>query len=86
MAQHMSRDEEQRGTGNILRWGVAIIAVIFIALLAFFVLTPLSGGTWQTSPLKRAPEQNQGGNAPANTSPAAGVQKSPQENTEMPAQ
>ncbi|TJV05757.1 MAG: hypothetical protein E5Y12_07480 [Mesorhizobium sp.] len=41
---------------------------------------------WNTSPLKRAPEQNQGGNAPADTSPAAGVQKNPKENTEMPGQ
>jgi len=41
---------------------------------------------WHTSPLKRAPEQNQGGNAPADTSPAAGVQKNPKENTEMPGQ
>ncbi|TIN62957.1 MAG: hypothetical protein E5Y29_28105, partial [Mesorhizobium sp.] len=41
---------------------------------------------WQTSPLKRAPEQNQGGNAPADTAPAAGVQKNPKENTEMPGQ
>jgi hypothetical protein len=85
MAQHISREQEQRGTSNILGWGVAVIAVIFIALLAFFVLTPLSGGTWQTSPVKRAPEQNQGGNAPSDTSPAAGVEKNPQENTEMPA-
>lgn len=85
MPQHMSREQEQRGTGNILGWGVAIVAVIFIALLAFFVFAPLSGGTWQTSPVKRAAEQNQGGNAPVDTSPAAGVQKNPQENTEMPA-
>ncbi|ESY63969.1 MULTISPECIES: hypothetical protein [Mesorhizobium] len=41
---------------------------------------------WHTSPLKRTPEQNQGGNAPADTSPAAGVQKNPKENTEMPGQ
>ncbi|MER8633926.1 hypothetical protein NKH55_29880 [Mesorhizobium opportunistum] len=41
---------------------------------------------WHTSPLKRAPEQNQGGNAPADTSPAAGIQKNPKENTEMPGQ
>jgi hypothetical protein len=70
----------------VLGWGVAIVAVIFAALPALFVLTPLSSGSWQTSPVKRAPEQNQGGNAPAETSPAAGVKKNPQENTEMSVQ
>lgn len=86
MTEHVSRKEEQRGTRNVLGWGVVIAAVIFVALLAFFVFIPLSGGSWQTSPVKRTPEQNQGGNAPAETSPAAGVKKSPQENTEMPGQ
>ncbi|MER8433641.1 hypothetical protein [Mesorhizobium caraganae] len=86
MAEHVSRKEEQRGTRNVLGWGVVIVAVIFVALLAFFVFTPLSSGSWHTSPVKRAPEQNQGGNAPADTSPGAGVKKNPQENTEMPGQ
>lgn len=40
--------------------------------------------SFPTAPLKRAPEQNQGGNAPQDTSPAAGVKKNPRENTEMP--
>jgi len=39
---------------------------------------------WPTSPLKRAPEQNQGGNAPQDTSPTAGIRKDPQSNNEMP--
>ncbi|ESX06168.1 hypothetical protein X769_05405 [Mesorhizobium sp. LSJC268A00] len=86
MTEHVSRKEEQRGTRNVLGWGVVIAAVIFVALLAFFVFIPLSDGSWQTSPVKRTPEQNQGGNAPAETSPAPGVKKNPQENTEMPGQ
>jgi hypothetical protein len=44
--------------------------------MAFFVLTPLRSGSWQTAPLKRAPEQNVGqGNAPADSRPSPGVQK-----------
>lgn len=86
MTEHLSQEQERRGTGKMLGWGVVIAAVVFAALLAFFVFTPLSGGSWQTSPLKRAPEQNQGGNAPADTSPAAGVKKNPLDNTEMPGQ
>ncbi|MGX8008923.1 hypothetical protein ACVDG8_007845 [Mesorhizobium sp. ORM8.1] len=39
---------------------------------------------WPTSPLKRAPEQNQGGNAPQDTSPAAGIHKNPQDSNKMP--
>jgi len=85
MTDNLSRQQEQKGTSHVLKWGVAAIAIIFLALMAFFVLTPLSNG-WQTAPLKRAPEQNQGGNAPANTSPSPGVNKNPQENTEMPGQ
>ncbi|MER8447329.1 hypothetical protein NKH52_29555 [Mesorhizobium sp. M1066] len=84
MVDNLSRREEQRGTRRLMAWGVAVIAVIFLGLMAFFVLTPLSNGSWQTAPFKRAPEQNQGGNAPADTSPSPGVKKNPQENTEMP--
>ncbi|TPM33724.1 hypothetical protein FJ955_03000 [Mesorhizobium sp. B2-2-2] len=86
MKENLSRRQEQQGTSKLLMWGVTVIAVIFLGLLAFFVLTPLSGGSWQTAPLKRAPEQNQGGNAPAETSPSPGVKKNPKENTEMPGQ
>ncbi|MBZ9774977.1 hypothetical protein [Mesorhizobium sp. CO1-1-8] len=86
MADNLSRREEQRGTRRLMAWGVAVVAVIFVGLMAFFVLTPLSNGSWQTAPFKRAPEQNQGGNAPADTSPSPGVKKDPQENTEMPEQ
>lgn len=67
---------------NIIR-SLVIAAIIIIACgVAFFYVDT----GWHTSPLKRAPEQNQGGNAPADTSPAAGVHKNPKENTEMPGQ
>ena len=82
MTQNLPRREEQKGTATLLKWGIVAVAVVFVGLLAFFVWTP----SWRTEPLKRAPEQNQGGNAPAETSPSPGVQKGPQENTEMPGQ
>ncbi|WP_292185796.1 hypothetical protein [Mesorhizobium sp.] len=40
MAKDLSREEEQRGTRNVLMWGAVIIAVLFIALMAIFVLGP----------------------------------------------
>lgn len=55
-------------------------------IVGFFIGFLYGDMGWQTSPIKRAPEQNQGGNAPADTSPAAGTKKNPQENTEMPDQ
>ncbi|MER8696208.1 hypothetical protein NKI77_25150 [Mesorhizobium opportunistum] len=61
-----------------------VVAAIIIA--GIFIGARFLDMGWHTSPLKRAPEQNQGGNAPADTSPAAGVQKNPKENTEMPGQ
>ncbi|TPL84924.1 hypothetical protein FJ950_16355 [Mesorhizobium sp. B2-3-14] len=62
---------------------LVIAAVIIVSFLIGFLYVDVG---WRTSPLKRAPEQNQGGNAPADTSPAAGVKKDPKENTEMPGQ
>ncbi|RWN29152.1 MAG: hypothetical protein EOR97_21005 [Mesorhizobium sp.] len=62
---------------------LVIAAVIIVGFVVGFFYVDIG---WQTSPLKRAPEQNQGGNAPADTAPAAGVQKNPRENTEMPGQ
>ncbi|MBZ9673232.1 hypothetical protein O7A70_00565 [Mesorhizobium sp. Cs1299R1N1] len=62
---------------------LVIAAVIIVGFLIGFHYVDMG---WRTSPLKRAPEQNQGGNAPADTSPAAGIQKNPKENTEMPGQ
>lgn len=61
-----------------------VVAAIIIA--AILIGARFLDMGWHTSPLKRAPEQNQGGNAPADTSPAAGIQKNPKENTEMPGQ
>ncbi len=40
MAKDLSREEEQRGTGKVLMWGAVVTAVIFIALMAIFVLGP----------------------------------------------
>ncbi|TPN05814.1 hypothetical protein FKO01_45800 [Mesorhizobium sp. B2-3-3] len=54
--------------------------VVFVGWLAFLYVDR----GWPTAPFKRAPEQNQAGNAPQDTSPAAGVKKNPQDNTEMP--
>ncbi|MER9709374.1 hypothetical protein [Mesorhizobium sp. M0213] len=62
---------------------MVISAIIIVGFLIGFLYGDMG---WQTSPLKRAPEQNQGGNAPADTSPAAGIKKNPKENTEMPGQ
>lgn len=74
MTENMSRKQEQKGTARVLGWGAAIALVLFVCLMAFFVLTPLRSGSWQTAPLKRAPEQNVGqGNAPADTRPSPGA-------------
>jgi len=86
MVEDMSRRQEQKGTARIFGWGAAIIGALFVCLLAFFVLGSLSKG-WQTSPLKRTPEQNQGqGNAPADTRPSPGVQKDSFGNYKLPQQ
>ncbi|TPL91009.1 hypothetical protein FJ948_16150 [Mesorhizobium sp. B2-3-12] len=84
MTDNLSRREEQKGTGRVLKWGVVLAGAILLCLLAIFVLTPLSGGSWRTAPFKRAPEQNQGGNAPAETSPSPGVHKDPNGYAKMP--
>ncbi|WP_245420591.1 MULTISPECIES: hypothetical protein [unclassified Mesorhizobium] len=55
-------------------------AVVLICYWAFVYV----GTSWPTAPVKRAPEQNQGGNAPQDTSPAAGVKKNPQDASKMP--
>lgn len=41
MAKEIPREEEQRGTGRVLMWGAVITAVLFVVLLATFVLGPL---------------------------------------------
>jgi hypothetical protein len=58
-----------------------VAAIIIIGFLLGFLYADMG---WQTSPVKRTPEQNQGGNAPAETSPSPGIKKDPKENTEMP--
>jgi hypothetical protein len=40
MAKDLSREEEKRGTGRVLMWGTVIAAVLFVALMAVFVLGP----------------------------------------------
>ncbi|MBZ9702754.1 MULTISPECIES: hypothetical protein [unclassified Mesorhizobium] len=45
MPEDLSREEEQRGTGKLITWGVVIAAVFFIGLLAIFVLKPLMTGS-----------------------------------------
>ncbi|WP_292398957.1 hypothetical protein [Mesorhizobium sp.] len=41
MAKEISREEEQRGTGKVMMWGAIISAVLFVGLIAVFVLGPI---------------------------------------------
>jgi hypothetical protein len=41
MAKDLPREEERRGTGNVFMWGVVFAAVLFVGLIAIFVLGPL---------------------------------------------
>jgi hypothetical protein len=41
MAKEISREEEQRGTGKVIMWGAIISAVLFVGLIAVFVLGPI---------------------------------------------
>lgn len=86
MAEDMSRRQEQKGTARILGWGAAIILVLFLCLIAFFMFAPSIDGS-QTSSFKRTPEQNVGqGNAPADSRPSPGVQKDPSGTYKVPNQ
>ncbi|CDX12508.1 conserved hypothetical protein [Mesorhizobium plurifarium] len=86
MAEDMSRRQEQKGTARIVGWGAALILVLFLCLLAFFMLAR-SMESRQTPGLKRTPEQNVGqGNAPADSRPSPGVQKDPLGNYKLPNQ
>jgi hypothetical protein len=40
MAKDLSREEEKRGTGKVFMWGAVIMAVLFVALMAVFILGP----------------------------------------------
>ncbi|MBZ9756881.1 hypothetical protein LB524_16435 [Mesorhizobium sp. ESP6-5] len=71
MTNDLSRNQERRGTARIASWAVVVIALVFLGLLAFFIFAPLSNASRQPTP-QVAPEQNEGGNAPAPASPAAG--------------
>lgn len=41
MAKEIPREEEQRGTGKVIMWGAVISAVLFVALMAIFILGPI---------------------------------------------
>ncbi|QDC02765.1 hypothetical protein [Mesorhizobium sp. 8] len=70
MPEDLSRKDEQRGTRNIMMWGVAIVAAVFIALLAIFVFG--AGGSDKIKP-ETTGQENYGTNAPLQTSPPAGT-------------
>ena len=70
MPQNLSRDEERRGTRNIMMWGVAIVAIVFIALIAIFFFG--AGGSSNTKP-ETSGQENYGSNAPLETAPPAGT-------------
>lgn len=40
MLRDLSCEEEKRGTGRVLMWGAVIAALLFVALMAVFVLGP----------------------------------------------
>ncbi|RWD99585.1 MAG: hypothetical protein EOS40_19325 [Mesorhizobium sp.] len=58
-----------------------LTAIVLLACSWAFVYVQ-SG--WPTAPLKRTPEQPEGGNAAQDTSPAAGVKKNPQDSNKTP--
>ncbi|MBZ9814407.1 hypothetical protein [Mesorhizobium sp. CA7] len=60
-----------------------LILAAVVLVLCYWAFVYVGTG-WQTAPVKRTPEQNQGGNAPQDTSPAAGVTKNPQDASKMP--
>jgi hypothetical protein len=81
MPRDLSRKEEQRGTRNVMMWGVIIAAAILVALLAIFILLP---ARQETSPVKNLGEQNSGVNAPLETQPPAGTHEDGYGNTKLP--
>ncbi|TPI45058.1 hypothetical protein FJW05_20125 [Mesorhizobium sp. B2-9-1] len=60
-----------------------LILAAVVLVLCYWAFVYVGTG-WQAAPVKRAPEQNQGGNAPQDTSPAAGITKNPQDASKMP--
>ena len=62
-------------------WSLILTVAVLLACYGAFIYVERS---WPTAPLKRTPEQNQGGNAPQDTSPAAGIKKNPQDSNKMP--
>ncbi|TPM30052.1 hypothetical protein FJ967_27285 [Mesorhizobium sp. B2-3-4] len=68
---------------DVKRLLLSLLMTAVVLALCYWAFLYVDRG-WPTSPLKRAPEQNQGGNAPQDTSPAAGIRKDPQSNNEMP--
>lgn len=72
MPKELSRKEEQRGTRDVILWGVSVGLLLCIAMLAFFLLWP---GQSETSPNINDGDQNSGVNAPLDTAPPVGTEK-----------
>lgn len=60
-----------------------LILTLVVLLACYWAFMRVESGSSDT-PWKRTPEQNQGGNAPQDTSPAAGIKKNPQDASKMP--
>ncbi|CDX22539.1 conserved exported hypothetical protein [Mesorhizobium sp. ORS 3324] len=60
-----------------------LILTLVVLLACYWAFVYVETG-WPTAPLKRTPEQNQGANAPQDTSPAAGIKKNAQGSNKMP--
>lgn len=81
MPADLSRKAQQRGTRQIMFWGVATAALVFVALIAGFVLIP---DGQEISSVNRAAEQNSGTNAPLEQVPPAGTQEDGYGNSQLP--
>ncbi|AZO34334.1 hypothetical protein EOA27_10225 [Mesorhizobium sp. M2A.F.Ca.ET.037.01.1.1] len=60
-----------------------LILTLIVLLACYWVFIRVDSGS-SSAPWKRTPEQNQGGNAPQDSSPAAGITKNPQDASKMP--
>ncbi|TGP55669.1 hypothetical protein EN873_09835 [bacterium M00.F.Ca.ET.230.01.1.1] len=60
-----------------------LLLLLVVMALCYWAFIEVDSGS-SSAPWKRTPEQNQGGNAPQETSPAAGITKNPQDASKMP--
>ncbi|WP_141246131.1 hypothetical protein [Mesorhizobium sp. WSM3859] len=60
-----------------------LLLLLVVMALCYWAFIGVDSGS-SSAPWKRTPEQNQGGNAPQDTSPAAGITKNPQDASKMP--